>query len=113
MNKYISCLGLLLTLSVGTPLVAQTSKATPKQQTATNQSHTARVKKYQDWLVTEGYRPVKHESDKSTWLEFKSEGETLCFNINKDSEWVYLEAHLSLSEDDKELEALCIYIEQN
>lgn len=110
MNKYISCLGLLLTLSVGTPLLAQTSKATTKQQATTDPSHAARVKKYQDWLVKEGYRPVKKENDEWTWLEFKSEGETLYFNIDKDSEWAYLEAPLSLPEDGKEPGALWLYL---
>lgn len=101
MNKYLSCLGLLLTLSVGTPLMAQTSKATTKQQATTDPSHTARVKKYQDWLVKEGYRPVKKEGEGWTWLEFKSEGYVFQLNVEKDSEWAYLELVLPFSEDDK------------
>ncbi|MDY5857641.1 MAG: hypothetical protein SPK09_00210 [Porphyromonas sp.] len=103
MNKYLSCLGLLLTLSVGTPLLAQTSKATTKQQATTNPSHTARVKKYQDWLVKEGYRPVKSENDGWVTLEFKSEGVSFLLNIDKESEWVYLFSGMSFNEDDKSL----------
>lgn len=106
MNKYLSCLGLLRTLLERTPLLAQTSKATTKQQATTDPSHTERVKKYQDWLVEEGYRPVKHEREKWTYLEFKSEGETLYFYIDKDDDWVCLAASLILPEDAKDLVAL-------
>lgn len=106
MIKYIPFLSLLLTLSVGTPLCAQTSKARTKQAT-TKESLSSRVKKYHDWLKFQMYFSTKVEKDDVTWLifkatiDFRASGEQFALMIDKESAWVYLQSWLVLPADDK------------
>lgn len=98
MKKLLLPLFLLLTPSVSSSLLAQTSQPQPPS-TSAQPTLEARVKPYYEWLSNEGYRPTKSEDNSWVYLTFKSEGRALVFMIEKDFPWVGLSFQRSFDEE--------------